>query len=87
MPESGYNTNLITGDTTPPHRTDIKWWPPKHVWLASGWYASYWDAFSLCAIASFMIHFNYGKKLNMLFRYHFGKHLRFCINEGTESPC
>ena len=29
-----------------PHSTDI-WWSPKHIWLASGWYASYWNAFLL----------------------------------------
>ena len=28
----------------PPSGTGI-WWPPKHVWLASGWYTSYWNAF------------------------------------------
>ena len=31
----------------PPPATDTYWWPPKHVRLASGWYASYWNAFLL----------------------------------------
>ena len=31
--------------TLSPPCTDILWWPPKHVRLASGWYASYWNAF------------------------------------------
>ena len=40
--------NLFTGHhyTASPTGTDI-WWPPKCLRLASEWYASYWNAFSL----------------------------------------
>ena len=31
----------------PPLATDTYWWPPKHVRLASAWYASYWNVFLL----------------------------------------
>ena len=27
-----------------PHGADTWWWPLKHIQLASGWYASYWNA-------------------------------------------
>ena len=33
-------SNFFIWTPTPPPSTDI-WWP-KHIWLASGWYASYW---------------------------------------------
>ena len=36
-------SNLFTWETPSPTTTDI-WWP-KHVWLASRWYVSYWNAF------------------------------------------
>ena len=40
-------------DLTPPS-TDIQWQPPKHVRLASGWYASYWNAFLLLLLPSLL---------------------------------
>ena len=40
-------SNLFIGSrcTAPSIGTDIWWWPPKLVWLASERYASYWNAF------------------------------------------
>ena len=35
-----------------PTGTDI-WWPLKHIWLACGWYTSYWNVFLLLSVGSF----------------------------------
>ena len=35
------------GPRIPPPNTDTEWWLPKHVPLAGGWDASYWNAFLL----------------------------------------
>ena len=37
------NLRVLIWGSNPPISTDI-WWP-KHIWLASGWHASYWNAF------------------------------------------
>ena len=36
-------SNLFTRGPSP--SSHIWWWPLKQVWFASGWYASYWNAF------------------------------------------
>ena len=35
---------VCLGAGYPPQANDNKWWPP-HIQSASGWYASYWNAF------------------------------------------
>ena len=47
--------------TAPPH-TEIQWWPPKHIRLASGRYASCWNVVLLVIDLSY----DFGRNIPLL---------------------
>ena len=48
--------------------TETQWWPQQHIWLASGWYASYWNAFLCLRIKLYLYCSNMAAK-NFQIRY------------------
>ena len=49
-------TSSIMFTWGPPHQYWHLWWPPKHIQLASGWYASYWNAVLFPTVIPCAIH-------------------------------